>query len=84
MVFWPTILVLLEYKALVVHIQVQDVHILVLELHRLGLVLDVHKLALDDHKWVQGVHMLELVDDMAQVGDMLELDGEVHKDLSLN
>ena len=84
MVFWPTVLVLLECKALVVHIQVQDGHILVLELHRLGLVLDVHKLALDDHKRVQGVHMLELVDDMAQVGGMLELDGEEHKDLSLN
>ena len=84
MVFWPTVLVLLECKALVVHIQVQGGHILVLELHRLGLVLDAHKLALDDHKRVQGVHMLELVDDMAQVGDMLELDGEEHKDLSLN
>ena len=84
MVFWPTILVPLEYKVLVVHIQVQDGHILVLELHRLGLVLDVHKLVLGDHKRVQGVHMLELVDDMAQVGGILELDGEEHKDLSLN
>ena len=84
MVFWPIELVLLERMALVVHIQVQDGHILVLELHRLGLVLDVHKLALDDHKRVQGVHMLELVDDMAQVGGILELDGEEHKDLSSN
>ena len=39
---------------------------------------------LDVHMLVQGVHMMEQVDDMARVGGMLVLDGVEHKDLSTN